>query len=107
MTTTTETVAQKTEAVAALIEGYNVYVNDDGAGPYISINDKDDDDTYRCLSLNDEDECGEDITKYRWAFWTGGHTVYEKSLLGADAEPDRVLNFFKAMLQVEDFVKNS
>lgn len=108
MTTTVETITAKSQAVADLIEGpYNVYVCDDGAGPYISINDAENADTYRCLALNDEGECGDDLSKYRWTFWTDNHSVYETSLLGADAEAGKVVNFFTVMMQVEKSFKEA
>lgn len=94
MASVTETVIQqKSDEVASLIEGYNVYVCNDGSGPYISLNNPEDEEVYSVLSLTDEGECGDDLAKYRWTFWTGDHQFSADSELGYDASTDEVLHF--------------
>jgi hypothetical protein len=102
--TKTETVVlNATKGVADLITGYNVYVCDDGSGPYISMNNPEDAEDYRCMSLHDTtDACSEDLSLYRWNFWNSGDAnVWLNSDLGADATQEQVLAFLAESLVEE------
>jgi hypothetical protein len=102
--TATETaVLNAINGVAELISGYNVYVCDDGSGPYISMNNPEDEEDYRCLSLHDTtDSCSEDLSLYRWNFWNSGDAnVWLDSDLGADASQELVMAFLAESLVEE------
>ena len=100
-TETEKTVLNINRAIANLIVGYTVCVEDDGAGPYISLHNPEDIEDYRCLSLC-EDSCGEDLSLYRWRFWNSGKAnLWLDSALGADAEQEAVLAFLTECLAEE------
>ena len=93
-----------TDKVATAIENtevWNVFIQDDGAGPYIGLANPLDEDDYRCLSLTDEAACGDDLTKYHWYFWNSTHNVWLNSALGSDAELEAVLGFLSESLDEE------
>lgn len=103
LTATEKTILNVTNGVAELITGYNVYVCDDGAGPYISMANPEDAEDYRCLSLHDKtDACSEDLSLYRWNFWNSGKAnLWLDSELGADASQELVLAFLAECLTEE------
>jgi hypothetical protein len=98
---TETTVLNIHNTIAELIGDYTVYVCDDGGGPYLSLNNPEDDEDYRCLSLSEE-SCSEDLSLYRWRFWNSGKAnLWLDSTLGADAEPEAVLAFLAECLAEE------
>lgn len=102
-TETETTVLNTTVQISKLITGYTVCVEDDGAGPYISLHNPEDIEDYRCLSLHDTtDACDEDLSLYRWNFWnSGAANVWLDSDLGADASQEQVLAFLAESLAEE------
>jgi hypothetical protein len=103
LTATEQAVLNAINGVAELIVGYNIYVCDDGGGPYISMNNPEDEEAYRCLSLHDRtDSCSEDLSLYRWHFWnSGAANVWLDSELGADATQEEVMAFLSESLVEE------
>lgn len=100
--TTESTVLNIHNRMAELIEGYAIYVCDDGGGPFLSMNNPADAEDYRCLSLHDTtDSCSEDLTLYRWNFWSTPANVWLDSELGADASDETVLAFLAECLAEE------
>lgn len=93
--------------LANLITGYTVCVEDDGAGPYISLHNPEDIEDYRCLSLLEED-CSEDLSLYRWKFWNlNSANIWLESTLGADATQEEVLAFLAESLTEEARISNT
>lgn len=88
--------------IAELIGDYTVYVCDDGGGPYLSLNNPEDEEDYRCLSLSEE-SCSDDVSLYRWRFWNSGKAnLWLDSELGADATEEEVLAFLAECLAEEN-----
>lgn len=111
MTANVETTETKVlnihRSIADLVVGYTVCVEDDGAGPYISLHNPADIEDYRCLSLSEE-ACGEDLSLYRWNFWNHNNgSIYLESALGADASEEEVLAFLAECLTEEARVRNA
>jgi hypothetical protein len=102
ITETTEIKVAKIQcAIADLIVGYTVYVEDDGSGPYISLHNPADDEDYRCLSLSEE-SCSEDLSLYLWRFWNSGKAnLWLDSTLTAEATTEEVLAFLAECLAEE------
>lgn len=89
------------ESLASSIEGFNVYICDDGAGPYLSLNNPENEEDYRCISLAEE-SCSDDLTLYRWHFWNSGKAnLWLDSTLGAETSQEEVLAFLSECLTEE------
>lgn len=105
MTESTDTVVLTIHhKMAKLITGkhkdYTVYVCDDGGGPFLSLNAIEDEEDYRCLSLS-EPSCSDDLSLYRWRFWTIRENIWLDSTLDSDASDDDVLSFLDECLTEE------
>lgn len=81
-------------------EDYNVYICDDGGGPFLSLNAVENEEDYRCLSLS-EPSCNEDLNLYRWRFWSTRENVWLDSTLDWKASDDDVLYFLEECLSEE------
>lgn len=107
---TTETKLMNTHRdIANLVVGYTVCVEDDGAGPYISLHNPADMEDYRCLALlDDTDACSEDLSLYHWKFWNhNSANIWLESTLGSDASDEEVLAFLAECLTEEACVRNA
>lgn len=83
---------------------YKACIEDDGAGPYIQLwtpNTSNEDEDYRCLSLDDPDNPEVNLATYRWQFWNHNWNVYLTSELGANANEEEVLDFLNQGLSEE------
>ena len=105
MTETEKLVRENTEKIVAALEQrgdlWNIYGCDDGAGPYISLHNPLNEEDYRCISLHDDGNCGEDLSKYHWQFWSTPNNVWLDSALDSDTEAEEVLHFLSECLDEE------
>lgn len=103
MNTTTNTIVSTHYNIAELIAvfgGWEVKVDHDDAGIYISMTNPENENDHRGFSLSD-DERGDDLSFYQWRFWNEADGVWFDSTLGADADAEEILGFLKDCLVEE------